>query len=165
PTFDREIRISIGVQSHLDCGFRVATATPRVHGGECSTLVRQNHAASGNHGVPSGTVRSRRFAQELTMSRVAEIEVRVAPAAGDEIRTSRNGLGLHGLQRAVGFVLRSHYGGYGSLEVHGDRGPKLPVGRTNIQRALVTARNLFGYAKVKAHGLAVATTNVDRRCL
>jgi len=88
-TFDGVIRVVGGRKVKLGRGVRASAATAGVHGGERLGIVSDDEAVRGGDGVRGRTRGWRRFAQELAVRGVAEIELVVPGASGHEVRADR----------------------------------------------------------------------------
>jgi|SRR5579871_38616 len=119
---DRAVRVSFGIKCS---GF--ASAGGRVHCGEWFSEISEQQSASVAGGAESGASRLWRFAQELAVRGVAEVEGCVTAAGGGEIGSCDHGLRFQRFERSAS----GHFGGYyrcdGDFAIHRDHGNQLAI--------------------------------------
>jgi len=160
-TFDGVIRVVGGRKVKLGRGVRASAATAGVHGGERLGIVSEDEAVRGGDGVRGRTRGWRRFAQELAVRGVAEIELVVPGASGHEVRADRYGFGLEGFEGSIASGFGGQHGGDGGFAIHSDDGEQTPGGWPDFERAAIVACELLRDGEKERRRIGVAAGDRD----
>jgi len=142
-TFDGVIRVVGGQKVKLGRSVRASAATAGVHGGERSGIVGEDEPVRGGDGVRGRTHGWRRFAQELAVCGVAEIEFAMPGTSGDEVRAHRYGFGLEGFEGSIARGFSGQHGGDGDFAIHSNDGEQTPGRWPDFERAAIAACELL----------------------
>jgi len=134
----------------------VPAATSGEHGGDRFLVESKHEIARRGCSRSCRAIGGGRFAKKLAMGEVAEIEVRVAPGAGNKIRAADDGLSFESLEWGArsGFCL--HDGGYRGFEVHCYDRDQLTITDLQVEHTDVATLGFARHLDNEASGLLIA---------